>query len=53
MPEHFGQLMNGNFNTQIVYALTGHCSRLPGQSVPCPDSSGQSELNTARYTHFY
>lgn len=40
MPEHFGQYKNDHFNTQTCHTLTGHCTRFPGQSVPCPDSSG-------------
>jgi len=48
MPEHFGRCKNDHFNSQIVYSLTGHRTRLPGRSVPCSDSRGQSGLNTAQ-----
>jgi len=59
MPNNFGQCKNDHFITQFFHKFfrtnqPGHCMRFPRQSVPCPDSRGQSELNTAvRCTHLY
>jgi len=38
------------FNFVIHWRVVGRCTILPRQSVPCPDSNGQSELITV---HIY
>ena len=53
MPEYFGQCKNNYFNSQIVYTLTGHRTRLPGKVYPAQIQVGNGGLNTEHYTDLY
>lgn len=50
MPEHYEQYKVDHFNTLTFPTLVKHSTKVPEQSVPCIDLSGQSELNTT-YTY--